>query len=410
MKNLFVTRKIEKYEKKESKLLIGKCKPEEKKDKLDLSLSPMNSESTKFSQSPKSNSHDMPIISRKETLNALSTDNSFSFDLKNASSFDDKNIKQKSFLGKKSKIHFNVIKENSENNIDNPIKNNLENDLNQIYFEKGTKTKPKIRFYKKNIEKLENVKIGRWTFQERIKFIKALIENGKKWKLIQKQIGTRTCTQTRSHAQKFIIKLKSIENDEFDFNKNSIKNLNDIIEEIRKKYIMKNSCEVDEKKFIISTLLKLSENTSIEKIENELKDKNEENHEIDDNKKNQNIEKLETNNINPEKNIGHNNSNLKINEENNNILEKDDKDNKEDKKEEDFYLNDIYNSTNSINNLDNYSQYCESDNQKLVFDGDFHFYLDNNSLLDLNNDYYFKEHNYMKNIEKSEFINRNFFS
>ena len=231
--------KIEQDEKKESKLLIGKCKPEEKKDKLDLSLSPMNSESTKFSQSLKSNSHDMPIISRKETLNALSTDNSFSFDLKNASSFDDKNIKQKSFLGKKSKIHFNVIKENSENNIDNPINNNLENDLNQIYYEKGTKTKPKIRFYKKNIEKLENVKIGRWTFQERIKFIKALIENGKKWKLIQKQIGTRTCTQTRSHAQKFIIKLKSIENDEFDFNKNSIKNLNDIIEEIRKKYIMK---------------------------------------------------------------------------------------------------------------------------------------------------------------------------
>ena len=118
MKNLFVTHKIEKDEKKESKLLIGKCKPEEKKDKLDLSLSPMNSESTKFSQSLKSNSHDMPIISRKETLNALSTDNSFSFDLKNASSFDDKNIKQKSFLGKKSKIHFNVIKENSENNID----------------------------------------------------------------------------------------------------------------------------------------------------------------------------------------------------------------------------------------------------------------------------------------------------
>ena len=101
MKNLFVTHKIEKDEKKDFKLLIGKCKPEEKKDKLDLSLSPMNSESTKFSQSLKSNSHDMPIISRKETLNALSTDNSFSFDLKNASSFDDKNIKQKSFLGKK---------------------------------------------------------------------------------------------------------------------------------------------------------------------------------------------------------------------------------------------------------------------------------------------------------------------
>ena len=256
MKNLFVTHKIEKDEKKESKLLIGKCKPEEKKDKLDLSLSPMNSESTKFSQSLKSNSHDMPIISRKETLNALSTDNSFSFDLKNASSFDDKNIEQKSFLGKKSKIHFNVIKENSENNIDNPINNNLENDLNQIYYEKGTKTKPKIRFYKKNIEKLENVKIGRWTFQERIKFIKALIENGKKWKLIQKQIGTRTCTQTRSHAQKFIIKLKSIENDEFDFNKNSIKNLNDIIEEIRKKYIMKNSCEVDERVLKLNDQLK----------------------------------------------------------------------------------------------------------------------------------------------------------
>ena len=76
-----------------------------------------------------------------------------------------------------------------------------------------------------------------------MKFIEAFIENGKKWKKIQNFIGTRTTVQTRSHAQKFLLKLKTNENPNLnlDFKSNKIKNLNDVIEEIlmRKQMILK---------------------------------------------------------------------------------------------------------------------------------------------------------------------------
>ena len=61
-------------------------------------------------------------------------------------------------------------------------------------------------------EEIKNKKEGRWTLEERNKFIEALIENGKNWRNIQKYIGSRTCAQTRSHAQKFLLKLRTIEN------------------------------------------------------------------------------------------------------------------------------------------------------------------------------------------------------
>ena len=49
---------------------------------------------------------------------------------------------------------------------------------------------------------------GRWTKQERIKFAEALYHFGINWKKISKYITTRNATQLRSHAQKFLNKLK----------------------------------------------------------------------------------------------------------------------------------------------------------------------------------------------------------
>ena len=49
---------------------------------------------------------------------------------------------------------------------------------------------------------------GKWTDEEHTKFLKGLILYGKNWNKIQKYIVTRTCPQTRSHAQKFFRKLQ----------------------------------------------------------------------------------------------------------------------------------------------------------------------------------------------------------
>ena len=66
--------------------------------------------------------------------------------------------------------------------------------------------KHKIPPQKENGEKtLSN---GRWTKQERIKFAKALYHFGINWKKISKYITTRNASQLRSHAQKFLNKLK----------------------------------------------------------------------------------------------------------------------------------------------------------------------------------------------------------
>ena len=64
-------------------------------------------------------------------------------------------------------------------------------------------------FKNKNI--IKNNKInskGRWIKEEHISFIKGCLLYGNDWKKIEKYVKTRTSTQIRSHAQKFLIKLK----------------------------------------------------------------------------------------------------------------------------------------------------------------------------------------------------------
>lgn len=49
---------------------------------------------------------------------------------------------------------------------------------------------------------------GRWSKEEHIKFVEAILKHGNEWKEVQKYVKSRSSTQARSHAQKFFLKLK----------------------------------------------------------------------------------------------------------------------------------------------------------------------------------------------------------
>ena len=426
MKNLFVITTVNQKKKEETQNISPtKIKSEKEKSNLDLDLTQTRSESTNLCQSPKTDSCD---YSRKYSLNVLSTENSISANLNNILEADNKNNEKKDFLGKKTKFHFDIIKTCGDSNLKKNIDLNLENDLNielNNYKELFTIQKPKLnaKFIKKKIpEKKKHIKEGRWTMEERIKFIEALIENGKKWKNIQDYIGSRTCAQTRSHAQKFLLKLKSISNDEFNFKKDSIKNLGDILEEIKKKKGISDTNDINAKKYIIDILLNLSnlndttnENTDNKNINtNEISsEKDNDSMTIDEkeniNEKEQEKENLKNNviidnqkekniNVNEEKNTSNKDNELKVD-----IQERDQK-----LKEKN---NTKINSKNDCGNYNNYINFSEPIDQKLVFDDGFAFYINNNSIYNFNNiSFYIKEYNFIRNIERSKFINRNFFS
>lgn len=387
MKKLFVITSINKKEKEpEQNRSPIKIKNDEEKSKLELDLPQSQSESTNLSQSPKTDTSD---YSRKYSLNALSTDNSISANLNNILEINTKPIEKKQFLGKKSKFHFNIIKpfpESEENKLNIPI---IENELNDI------KPKSKILKFKSKLSfnKKKNIKEGRWTKEENKKFIEAFIENGKKWKIIQKYVESRTCAQTRSHAQKFLLKLKSISNEEFNFKNDSIKNLNDILEEIKKKKGIKNLDDNDDKKYLIDILLNLSERCC-------------ENNSTGNNNKN-NINDISSNDDTKPININNNKSideeEIKKSNVNNNELIEDKSDKKENNEE--------------INNKNEKNEYWENNysyeqiEQELVFDDGFAFYINKNSIYNFNNiSYYINEFNFNRNIEKSRYINRDFFS
>jgi len=71
---------------------------------------------------------------------------------------------------------------------------------------------PSMSFLKKKItSKLDdnkNLNGGRWSKDEQFRFAEAVLKYGNDWKQIQSHIFSRNMTQVRSHAQKFLMKLK----------------------------------------------------------------------------------------------------------------------------------------------------------------------------------------------------------
>ena len=53
---------------------------------------------------------------------------------------------------------------------------------------------------------------GRWTKEEHKQFLESIRLYGKDWKKIEEHIGTRSCSQIRSHAQKYFLRLEKENN------------------------------------------------------------------------------------------------------------------------------------------------------------------------------------------------------
>lgn len=79
--------------------------------------------------------------------------------------------------------------------------------------EKGSNLNKDNKFLQKKHYSKENNILkknlnGRWSLEEQMLFVDAALEFGSNWKKIQEKFSTRTITQIRSHAQKFLMKLK----------------------------------------------------------------------------------------------------------------------------------------------------------------------------------------------------------
>ena len=352
--------------------------------------------------------------SRKYSLNLLTSKPLSSFNLNTTANSNEDN----KYLGKKIKIYFDSIKDDPENNINNLINelNELNNTLDEIT-DKNEFTKSNYKKGNKNKESKSQFNEGRWSTEENKRFIEGLVKSGKNWKEVQKCIGTRSTSQTRSHAQKFLIKLKTFKNENLniDLTGNNIKSLNDIIEIIK----TKNDNNEDEETFLINTLISLGDSISLQNERNKRnKNKNE-------NKKTENViinkDKNESfnnmknilNNINfitPEiKKIEINSNNESVKSSTNidttksSIYEKNlkqensDHENLQEKKEE-------------INFMEDENDF--QTNKRLIIEDGIAFYLNNDDdYFHYNNsDYKLKEYYYNENFESNSIFNKNFFS
>ena len=76
---------------------------------------------------------------------------------------------------------------------------------------------------------------GRWSKEEHGKFLEGIVLYGINWKKVKTLIGTRTSIQVRSHAQKFFYKMKTCKDKNLgiDFTLNSIRNIRDMVNQIK---------------------------------------------------------------------------------------------------------------------------------------------------------------------------------
>ena len=65
-----------------------------------------------------------------------------------------------------------------------------------------------IPMFEAKLDDNRNLNGGRWNKEEQFRFAEAVLKYGNDWKQIQRHVYSRNMTQVRSHAQKFLMKLK----------------------------------------------------------------------------------------------------------------------------------------------------------------------------------------------------------
>ena len=127
------------------------------------------------------------------------------------------------FFNKNNNYRNNQLFKTEENNIDNfnskeqlQYGNNLEYNISDKDNENDNENdnNDSIDFIENNTN--SNAKVfrsGRWSDAEHKKFIEGILKYGNEWKKVQNIIKTRSSTQARSHAQKFFLRLKGLNQD-----------------------------------------------------------------------------------------------------------------------------------------------------------------------------------------------------
>ena len=221
-----------------------------------------------------------PITSSESSKSAvylLSPDKSLTLsNLSNPEKSSKSKTTSNEFLGKKKKrFFFNVINKStlssSENKENDKISNNSNSENLNSEFNKNKIEKPVItkkHFHRTFMNKYNNLNEGRWTLEEHIRFVEAIIQYGKDWKQVQKLVRSRSSAQARSHAQKFFLKLKTVKLPELflDFTGDNIKNLQNMIDKIEE--FEKKKYGFSDKLTTINILLNLSEQYFRDKTNN----------------------------------------------------------------------------------------------------------------------------------------------
>ena len=197
-------------------------------------------------------------------------------------------------------------KTQTQNKKENNTKKNVNNNLKHKQRHVPIKNNNNISYNDKNYS------AGRWKSDEHQRFVDAIIRYGNNWRQVQRCVGTRSSTQTRSHAQKFFEKLKRskiFKTEKYDFSKNSLKILHDIMKSLPDK----------EYNQALKALHSLSyeRNTNSENDKNIIQNNNDDINYINYNNNNNNCFENNENNLENNNYDGNNNMNNNIcNEEN----------------------------------------------------------------------------------------------
>ena len=416
MKKLFVIHRIDNNTNKNKNLEIFHYSPK-KDSENNCSILKLSDNQLNIVNNFPSTTTSFSTDSTKYSLNFSTSELSPSIKSNNQNSETNK------YLGKKKQLDKEDISENYEINIKQNLENNNtinEDQISNSFDINNSKKNNKKRKEKK--EKKPYINEGRWSNEEHIKFIEALIEYGKNWKKVQKYVGTRSTSQARSHAQKFYFRLKMFKdtNLDIDFTSNNIKNLSDIIQEIKGK----NKNNENEKKFIFNFFIYLNEIISKENNKSNKRKK-----EINLNNNNNTKLKIGLNNKGEGDKINFNKilNNIKLNEEqfNESKINEINCEQKFQNNIKTIYRNNNSNeiekniiknsfkkdNEESINYIEQDSWKSNLINKKLNFDDDIAYYEDDFPVFNYNNiSERIKEYDYNNSFESPLIFNKYFFS